>query len=354
MALDRSTQPIVKDASGVLVGVAQVRVGRPSIRAIISGVGPTTYQGIIPASKSKKVKAASNQAVIVVKPEEVWAPNGLTTLPTITAPTWGYTGKVDGNIIIRACATGSTGVVAESAGTAGANVIEVFNTYGELVTSSLSLASFAFSCQGVQFTAAFTGATVGDTWTIPCWSAGGLNLNQTGIISPFSMFASNDSSGSVGGLKSASFQPKIDGIKKLESGMPSFVADTIIDKVSVDLSWSGFEYTNSNLLQLKTMIGKVINNGELPAISVEMVMRTRGGSLVRMWVPSCTFTSLPTYAPTNDYSDVSFGLSALKMTEFTAITTDMGLDALTGGTPTKLAIYNAWLSEAPLYTELPY
>ena len=115
------------------------------------------------------------------------------------------------------------------------------------------------------------------------------------------------------------------------------------------MSWAGYEYTNANLQNLKTMMSKVINDGELPAISVEMVMRTRGGKLVAMWVPSATFTSLPTYAPTNDYSDVSFQMTGLKQTEFT-------IDP-TGGqlvVANDLARYNAWLNEAPIYRELSY
>ena len=345
MALDRSTQPIVKDASGVLVGVAQVRVGRPSIRPI--GVGTDMSTSVLVAcGKSDKVLSTSNSLETVIKPTVVYAAN-TAAKPTITA-TGTYTGKVDGAYIIRA--TGSLGKTVDLASAVAATRLEITDPYGTITytPTGLVLGTTAMSASyGVTFTAGtFVTPTVGDTWVVPVWSGAALNMQQTGIICPFSMFY--DATDSIGGLKSASFQPKIDGIKKLESGFPSYVADQVVDKVSVDVSWSGYEYTNAKIALLKQMISRVINTGELSAISVEMVMRTRGGSLVRMWMPTATFTSLPTYAPTNDYSDIAFQMSVLKQTENT---TTANIDALSAP---ALATYNAWLSDSPLYTELAY
>lgn len=343
MALDRSSQPLVRDASGVLVGVAQVRVGRPSIRPV--GVAAMA-SGLIACGKSDKVISVSNTAETVIKPTVVYVPNSGAT-PAITV-SGTYTGKVDGAYIIRA--TGNLGKVADISSSTPATRLEVTDPYGTVTytPAGLVLGTAAMTpSYGITLTAGtFASPQVGDTWVLPVWSGAALNMQQTGIICPFSMFY--DATDSIGGLKSASFQPKIESVKKLESGFPSYVADQIIDKVSVDVSWSGYEYTNGKLALLKQMISRVINTGELSAISVEMVMRTRGGQLVRMWMPSATFTSLPTYAPTNDYSDVSFAMAVLKQTENT---TTANIDSLSAP---ALATYNAWLADCPLYTELAF
>lgn len=350
MALDRSTQPIVKDASGVLVGVAQVRVGQPSIRSAQTAVNAIK---LIAAGKSDRKMGTSDNTVAVIKPTSLYAANSLAT-PALTGVSAGqYTGKIDGAFIFRATAADNI-TAAEDASASAATALQVYSPYGVKVLSDVDLVLTAQAltmdgsiASGLSVSADFTGAKVGDTWVLPVWSPAALNIQQTGIVSPFSLFY--DATDSVGGLKSASFQPKIDGIKKLESGFPSYVSDQIIDKVSVDVSWAGLEYTNTKLSLLKQMIARVINNGELSAISVEMVMRTRGGSLVRMWIPSCTFSSLPTYAPTNDYSEVSFQLSALKQTEFSTIPAT--LDALSAA---SLKIYNGWLSDSNIYSELNF
>lgn len=352
MALDRSTQPIVKEASGVLVGVAQVRVGKPSIRdAASSG---TNGSVLIAVGKSNRVMGVTYSNVAMVKPNTLYVANGITTpaLTGVTANT--YTGKVDGAFIFRATAADNT-TAAEAYSTSDATAIQVFSPYGikvhseaDLTITTQALTMDGTITSGLTVSADFTGAKVGDTWILPVWSGSALNLSQSGIVCPFSMTSATDS---IGGLKSAFFQPKIDSVKKLESGFPSYVADQIVDSVSVAVSWSGYEYTNAKLNLLKGMISRVVNTGELSAISVEMVMRTRGGTLVKMWIPSCTFTSLPTYAPTNDYSDIQFEMTALKQTEYSTITTAMGLDTTLSAA--NLAIYNGWLADANIYSELP-
>lgn len=353
-SLDRSFQPIVKDASGVLVGVAQVRIGQPSLRAATTVTQATTLTAV---GNSNKVVSTTVASEIVIAPVAPSVAN--TGTAANLAGATGYTGKIDGAFIFRAVATATAGKVAENASTATADKVEVFNPYGKLIHTTTSLAAFGTMSAnlGMTFSAAtFTGATVGDTWVLPVYATGAQSRPQTSIICPFSTLTATDS---IGGLKSASFQPKIDGVKKLESGFPSYVADQVIDKVSVDIGWSGYEYTNAKLILLRNMIGRVINTGNLAAISVEMIMRTRGGSPVRMWIPTATFTSLPTYAPTNDYSDVAFQLSALKQTEITPNTVAGGTDANNSAgvdvlTAAEVITYNAWLNDAPLYSELSY
>ena len=347
MALDRSTQPIVKDASGVLVGVAQVRVGRPSIRG--AGVAANAPK-FIAVGKSQKAFSISYAAVCLVKPNEVWTLNDAATPTAVIIGS--YTGKLDGNLIIRAVATVTAGTsFAEASSSAAADKIEIFDTYGRLAYTSTALVLGTPVClvQGLTITGTFTGAKVGDTWVVPCWTGAAINLNQTGIITPFSMFY--DAADSVGGLSSSSFTPKLESIKKLETGFPSSVADQLVEKVSVSVSWESMEYTNSKLSLLKQMVSRVINTGELSSISVEMVARTRGNSLVRFWIPSCVFSQIPSISPKNDYSSVPFAMEALKQTEFTAITASMGLDALTAP---DLAIYNGWLADSWIYNEQTY
>lgn len=332
MALDRGTQPIVKDSSGVLVGVAQVRVGLASKRA--AGVAITGTP--VPVGKSLKVFTSSDATVYCVKPQDIYADNAGTAT---FAATGTYTGKIDGAFIVRAV---------------DATNVDVFSPYGYMETKLVSAFSTATPLNMVSGTVSGVSLQIstpsaiaaGDTWVIPVFTASVLDMSQTGIVSPYSLF--KGPTNSVGGVKSATFSPKIDGIKKLESGFPSYVADQILDKVSVEMQWNGLEYNNANLQVLKSMMNKVINEGELPSVSIEYVMRTRGGKQISFWVPSATFTSLPSISPSNDYSDVAYSMTGLKQTEFTVDpTTQLSV-------ANDLARYNAWLNEAPIYRELNY
>ncbi len=333
MALDRGTQPIVKNAGGVLVGVAQVRVGLASKRAAGTAVVGTP----VAAGKSVKVATSLDASVYCVKPQEVYADNAGTA---VLAATGTYSGKIDGAFIVRAV---------------DATNVDVFSPYGYMTTATiasfnaapvaLNMVSGTASGISLQITTP-SAVAAGDTWVIPVFSSSAMDMAQTGIISPYSLF--KGATNSVGGVKSATFSPKIDGIKTLSSGFPSYVADQIIDKVSVEMQWNGLEYTNTNLQTLKNMMNKVINEGELPSVSIEFVMRSREGKQISFWVPSATFSSLPSIAPTNDYSDVPYALTGLKQTEFmTDPTTQLSV-------ANDLARYNAWLNEAPIYRELNY
>lgn len=322
MALDRSTQPIVKDASGVLVGVAQIRVGKPSIRSAgTASVGTATAVG-----QSDKLLSTVDNTTYIVRPKTVYTVNSGSATITVSGT---YTGSYDGTIIIRAIDASNVEVFApNNYYKTQALVGGALSSYSVMLTSVLA--------SGLTIDATFTGLAAGDTWAIPVWSGAAQSKNQTGIVSPYSMFSG--STYSIGGLKAASFSAKINGVKKLETGFPAITADQIIDSTSVSVSFEALEYTNTNMNTLKTMMNEIINKGNIAAVPIEAVMRTRGGTLVTFWVPTTTFTSLPEIAPQNDYSSIKYELEALKQTEITGETT----------------YYNAALAESYLYSELYY
>ena len=322
MALDRSTQPIVKDASGVLVGVAQIRVGKPSIRSAgTASVGTATAVG-----QSDKILSTMDNTTYVVRPKTVYAGNSGTGTITVSGT---YTGAYDGTIIIRATDSTNVEIYAPN------NYYKTQALVGGAMTSySVMLTSVLAS--GLTIDATFTGLAAGDTWVVPVWSGAAQNKNQTGIVSPYSMFSG--STYSIGGLKSAGFTAKINGVKKLETGFPAITADQIIDSTSVSINFEALEYTNTNMNTLKSMMNEIINKGNIAAVPIEAVMRTRGGTLVSFWIPTTTFTSLPDISPQNDYSSIKYELEALKQTEVTGETT----------------YYNTALAESYLYSELYY
>lgn len=322
MALDRSNQPIVKDASGVLVGVAQIRVGKPSIRS----AGTASVGTAVAVGQSDKLLSTMDNTTYFVRPKTVYAANSGTATITVGGT---YTAAYDGCIIIRAIDATTVNVFAPNNYMKSATLVG-----GALSTYSVEVSSGVAS--GLTIDASFTGIAAGDTWVVPVWSGSAQSKNQTGIVSPYSMFSG--ATNSVGGLKAASFSAKINGVKKLETGFPSIVADQIIDSTSCSVSFEALEYTNSNMNTLKQMMNEIINKGNIASVSLEAVMRTRGGSLVSFWIPTATFTSLPEIAPGNDYSSIKFELEALKQTEVTG----------------ESLYYNTALAESYLYSELLY
>lgn len=322
MAIDRSNQPIVKDAAGVLVGVAQIRVGKPSIRATgTAAVGTVTAVG-----QSDKILSTTDNTSYVIRPKTVYVANTGTASITVGGT---YTAKYDGCIIIRAVDASNVNVFAPN------NYMKTAALSGGAITSySVETANGVAS--GITLDATFTNISAGDTWVIPIWSGVAQDKNQTGIVSPYSMF--NGSVYSVGGLRAATFNAAINGVKTLQTGFPSITADQIIDSTSVKVSFEGLEFTNSNMLTLRQMMNEIVNKGNIAAVSIEAVMRTRGGTLVSFWVPSATFTTFPELSPGNDYSSVNFELEALKQTEITG----------------ESAYYNAALAESYIYSELYY
>ena len=94
---------------------------------------------------------------------------------------------------------------------------------------------------------------------------------------------------------------------------------------------------------LRNMMNEVINNGNIAAISMEIVARTRGGSLYTYFTPSVTFSKFPDIAPQDSFSTATYEFEASKQTEITPA------DPLN---PTAAEnTYNAWLVEAPLFQE---
>lgn len=320
MAIDRSVQPMVKDASGVLVGVAQIRVGLPSIRP----AGTAIVRPVTAVGASKVVYAALDGTTEVVKPADVYAAN--TGSGTFTS-SGTYTGATDGAFIIRAL---------------NATTLEVWSPNGYKNTA-ITVAAGAFSStvlnmdsgapSGLSLSgASLTNITAGDTWILPVWSGLAQTSSQTNIITPFSpLIAAN----SVGGLKSSKMGFNIGSVKKLESGFPTYVADQIIDSTSISVGWDSLEFNNASIQTLRNMMNEVINNGNIASIPCEILCRTRGGALYAYWCPSTNFSKFPEISPTNDYSSAAYEMEALKMTEIT-------------GAP---AYRNAWLTEAPLYAE---
>ena len=319
MAIDRSSQPIIASSSSVLVGVAQVRVGKSSIRdAGTASIGTVTAVG-----QSDKILSNVDNTTYIVRPKVVYVPNTGTAAITVSGT---YTGKWDGCIIIRAVDDSN---------------VNIFSPNNYMKTSTGALSAYSVetasgTASGLTIDATFSGMAAGDTWVIPVWSGVAQNRNQTGIVSPYSMF--NGSTNSIGGLKSSAFSPKVNSTKKLAVGFPELVVDTVIDSTSVSVSFESLEYTNANMATLKEIMRKIINEGTIAATSCEVVMRTRGNTLVTFWVPSVTMTAFPEYSPTNDFSSVKWELEALKQTQVVG----------------ESAYYNAALEESYIYNELLY
>lgn len=332
--LGKDYQPVVKDAGSVLVGVAQVRVGKLSIRS----AGTAVVGAPQAVTQSTIITDATDGTTQVVVPTDTLN----TGTAVITTPSVAYTGKYDGCFIIRVTSTGVTGGV------------EVFAPNGyknSTVMVASAISAFApkmnaTDASGVTITATFTNHAVGDTWVIPVWSASAIDRVQSCIVSPYSMF--RGAAESVGGLKSASFQPKLDSIKTLESGFPEEVMDRIVTKTSAQVKFEAQEYTNVNVAHLKTAVKKIMNDSALPSLPCEVVMRTRGNSLISFWIPNAGITNAPTYAPSNDYSTLTWELECLNQTEVSKSGDFLSvIDA-------ELAIFNAWLRNVPLFSELTY
>lgn len=323
MAIDRSSQPIISSSASVLVGVAQVRVGKSSIRdAGTAAFGTPTAVG-----QSDRILSTVDNVSYVVRPKTIWAANVSTAAITHNST---YTGKWDGCVIIRAIDAASVHLIAPN------NYHKTVAIAGSAITDA-SVDSASATPTGMTVSATFTGTvTAGDTWVIPVWSGLAQNKNQTGIVSPYSMF--NGATNSVGGLKSAEFTPKVNSTKQLAVGFPELVVDKVIDSTSVTVGFESLEYTNTNMATLKDIMKKIINEGTIAATSCEVVMRTRGNTLVTFWIPSVSMSSFPSYAPTNDFSTVKWELEALKQTQIVG----------------ESAYYNAALEESYIYNELLY
>ena len=319
MAIDRSSQPLIASSANVLVGVAQVRVGKSSIRDTgTAAIGTVTAVG-----QSDKFLSTVDNTTYVVRPKVIYAANTGTASISVTGT---YIGKWDGCIIIRAV---------------DASNVNVFAPNNYMKTTAAPLSSYSVEtasgvASGLTIDGTFTGMAAGDTWVIPIWSGVAQNKNQTGIVSPFSMF--NGASNSVGGLKSAEFTPKVNSTKQLAVGFPEIVVDKVIDSTSVTVGFESLEYTNANMATLKDIMRRIINEGTIASTSCEVVMRTRGNTLVTFWIPSVSMSSFPSYSPTNDFSTVKWELEALKQTQIVG----------------ESEYYNAALEESYIYNELLY
>lgn len=325
---DPSTLANVKNPNGVLVGIAQIRIAtQTSIRSALTASMGT----VIPVGQSTVFTDATDGTTEIVRPGAVYVANSSTAMKlagggtgTISA-SGTYTGAYDGAFIIRATSA-TAGKVYAPDGTATPFTI----TTGSLSTSPAAILGLTITGTGLQTTGA---PAAGDTWVIPV-VAGTAQANlQTGIISPFSLF--RGATNSVGGLKDASWDPKIDSIQTLESGFPATVNDQIIAKTSAGFKFNAYEYDGTIPQVLRGMVNAAVNVGDVQAVAAEVVFRYRGGNLVTYWCPSCTIANAPSINPSNDYSAINWELRVNDQTEAGA----------TGA-------YAAWLRNSQLYYEL--
>jgi|LGVE01.1.fsa_nt_gb hypothetical protein len=321
MALGKEYQAKVNSAENVLVGVAQVRVGKPSTRnseeAVIKSVQSVTQ------STLKAVTLRSGLSINVVKPTRI--ANESTSDDFVSSGT--YTGDYDGAFIVRFDGTDYSVFGPDGVETTGVTIVEITAGYDMLVATAAT---------GATITGTAVAPAVGDTWVIPVWSAGEKTNEQTRIITPYSMFSTDNES--VGGLVDSSFTPSLDEVKTLESGFPSTTDATIITKTSVEVTFGALEYTNANLVYLRDMISGIINDAASSALSVEVVAQTRGGDLITFWCPNAELSNLPSIAPTNDFSTMTWSLKASTQSAEVELS----------------EVYNKWLTEAPIFSELTY
>jgi len=323
--LGKEYQPRVKDAANVLVGVAQVRVGRPSVRAAgTAAVKAVQFVG----TSAVTVDTSTGTSVDIVRPSDMSTGGTMPTGGTLAA-SGTYTGDYDGCFIIRVKDATTVDIYGPNAYKDADVLISALTNY------NMKLAAATTSGALISGTPA-TSPTAGQTFVVPVWSGTAQDKTQTGIVSPYSMFSG--STESVGGLKSASFSPKLDSVKTLEAGFPSEVYDRIVERTSVEITLEAMEYNNDNIQHLKNMVSQIINESKLPAVPVEVVLRTRGNSLISFFVPNASITQFPSYSPTNDFSSLNWSLGTSKLTEISGATTE----------------YNLWLSNAYTYVELTY
>lgn len=314
---DVSNQAAVKDSSTALVGIAQVRLAlntsmRAALTNVIAAATPLSAVG-----KSTMFLDATDSTEIVI-PQVVYQANGATSSTAVAAGT--YTGSVDGCFILRVLSA-TTGTLYAPDGTK---------------TAVAALAVLApGAVQGITITGAIVGGAAGDTFILPVVANTVQNSNQTGIVSPYSMF--KGSTNSVGGLTDSSWEPKLDNIAKLESGFPSNVNDSIITKTSAGIKFTAQEYGNPVVSVLRYMANAAIGLGDLHSVAAEIVFRQRSGNLITYWCPSCNLQSVPTLSAKNDFSTVAWDLSVNKQVQGTAVTT-----------------YGAWLRNTPMFFELQY
>lgn len=327
MADMKQFQPLVKNVGGVLVGVAQVRVGKPSVRdAGTAEVKSVQYVG----TSEKKTDATSGTSVDYIKPLDT-STGGTLPAGCTLASGGTYTGEYDGCFIIQATSATLCDIYAPNGyKDAGVTISSFAST-----PLDMNLGSGEPSGATIEGVPATT-ITAGMTWIVPVWSGAAQTKVQTGIISPYSMFSG--SAESVGGLKSASFVPKMDSIKTLESGFPSVTVDRIVEKTSVDIKMEAQEFTNANIDNLRSMMSKVINDATISAIPVEVLVRKRDNSIVSFWIPNAGLTQFPEINPQNDFSSLTWELGASQLTEVTG----------------ESAIYNTWVNHTPIFSELSY
>lgn len=337
MALGKEYSAKVKNVSGILMGVSQIRVGLPSVRPANYVTGTATVKAVqqVPNSTVTTVTGTDGTTVVnQVVPSA--AISTAATYSTAFVASGVYSGAYDGAYIIRY----------------GGTAYDIYGPDGKKdagVSAASITAGYTMKIGGTAAGAVITGTcsnpAEGMTWIVPVWSANKIERAQAGIICPYSLFSKDINS--IGGLKDAKFTPKVDTKIELSSGFPSTVDDTTIVKTSVGVSFEAYEYTNANLKGLKDMISSAINDATTSSIAVEMVGRTKGGTLNTWFCPTCTMDSFPEISPKDDYSSFTYQLSANKPSEISSWLVD---DA----TFTPSVEFNTLNALAPVYREFTY
>lgn len=329
MALDKRYQGFVKDAGGVLVGVSQIRVGLPSVRAAGVLTGSATIKAVqqVPDSTISTVVGTDGSTLVDLVIPGTTITAATASLAMASSGT-AYSGAYDGAFIIRY--NGATYDIFAPNGYKDAAVA------ASAITAGYDMKLAAATMSGAKITGTLTTPASGLTFIVPVWSSAATDKVQTGIVCPYSPFLADNNS--VGGIVSASWDPQLEDVKKLTSGFPEITIDSIVAKTTVGIKFEAQEYENTNISRLVDMIDSTINKSSLAAISIEVVMRTRGGSLRTFWHPNCALDKLPSIAPTNDYSKLSWEFTAQKQTEIAG----------------ESVVYNTWLSNANIYNPLSY
>lgn len=328
MSLDKRYQPFVRSSDGIPIGVMQIRASAASVRPAGTISGTATVKAIQQVPNSTISTVVGNDGATNV---DIIVPS--TTLPTADVKvstlvaSGTYLSKFDGAFIVRY--NGTTYDIFSPTGFKEAGIAVAS------VTSGYQMKTLSGVSSGVTITGTVTTPVSGTTFIVPVYSSSAMSQVQTGIVCPYSIFASD--ANSIGGLKSSSFNAKIDDTKVLSTGFPSVEIDRMITKTSVQIQFESQEYTNSVLGYLKSMISSAINDSASSSVALEVVMRTRGSELITFWCPTCSLESMPNINPGDDYSSFQWSFTANKMTE---ISSNADLSAA------QLVVYNTWLDKA--------
>jgi len=329
MAVAKKFQPVPVDAGKVLLGVAQVRLSPPSVRAAGTAVIKAVRQ--VPDSTISTVTGVDGStSVKIVVPSTTLSNTGITST---LAASGTYTGTRDGAFIIRvktlSAAAGATADIFSPTGYVEEDVAL------PLTNKNLNIESATTS--GVLVSGNVTaGGVVGQTFIIPVVSGSAQDSIQTNIICPYSIFS--EANESAGALRDSKFSPKVDSQEIFEAGFPAETYSSVITKTSVAVSFTASEFSNTNIDHLRSLMSSVINDSKMGAVACEIMLAASDGTLYSYYVPSAKLETFPEFAPTNSYSAQSWSLNAARQTQ------------VSGGA----VVSNTWLTNTKVFYEGDY